>query len=598
MTHGHLVALKMPSGFLALSTRPSRPGVAELDLVRVLTALGMRDVDQVSLPHLRMAAWGPRTVVPPSNGTVALSQVLRRGGHRVPLDTLGAWVAGARPELGGMLPPFAAAHRDGEDRVTVATDCLGFRQIYVAQGDGWAGISTSSTALARCAGLGLDLDAVAVQSRLGWQLGRRTIFSGVSHLEAGHLASVHQGGLEIVPYIDLAPGAPTSMADAVARSTQLLRATMTALVEDSDGPVGLQLTGGQDSRLLLSAMTPDHRRAVTALTLAVDGSDDARIAADLAGRTGATHQVVTLESLADVSPERAHRMALAAAARLECTADPLALASLAAAEARFPQGTRVSGLGGEVARGFYYVGRVRDVPVTLERTRRLTAWRMFANERVEREALLPEFDDWAGDFAIREVHEHLTAPGTDWFRATDELYLWQRMQRWAGVTDTAVGDDREVVNPMLDLEFLNLARAVDPLDKSHSKYLGSIQMALDPALGRLPLDGRPAPEAYASPGVAARVSVSASTGRRAWGKARQRLVRGTRPAAGGKLLSEAVVAHWRANPDLLDPVRSCGVFRPAWVDEVCGGTRSPAPATVALAINVLVALGPDSSSPA
>ena len=316
-------------------------------------------------------------------------------------------------------------------------------------------------------------------------------------------------------------------------------------------------------------------------------SEDARIAARLAVQTGMPHRVVTLDRLVDLSPAEAYDRSLRAAVRLECVADPLALASLASAEAQFPQGTRISGLGGEVARGFYYVGRVHHVPVTLRRTKRLTAWRMFANEHAEAGALLPDFNAWADDVAVSEVHRHLVAGGPEWFRATDELYLWQRMQRWAGVTDTAIGADREVVNPMLDFDFLNLARGLSPRDKNRSRYLSSIQMALDPDLGRIPLDGRPPPEAFATAGVAARARISLSTGRTALQKAQQRLARHTRPPAGGALLAEGIVQHWRANPQLLDPLRSGGVFRPTWVDDVCAGSVTPSASTVSLALNIL-----------
>ena len=40
--------------------------------------------------------------------------------------------------------------------------------------------------------------------------------------------------------------------------------------------------------------------------------------------------------------------------------------------------------------------------------------------------------------------------------------LQHRVQRWAGVSDTAVRFDREVVNPMLDDRFLDYAVAVPP----------------------------------------------------------------------------------------------------------------------------------------
>ena len=82
--------------------------------------------------------------------------------------------------------------------------------------------------------------------------------------------------------------------------------------------------------------------------------------------------------------------------------------------------------------------------------------------------------------------------------ATDELYLDQRMQRWAGVTDTAVCFDRVASNPMLDDRFIAIARSLPPGDKRNSIFLSRLQLALDDELAHIPLDGRPAPVAYAT----------------------------------------------------------------------------------------------------
>ena len=72
--------------------------------------------------------------------------------------------------LSRLLPPFSAFVLDG-DRATVVTDWLGYRQIYLRSEDGWAAVSTSARALATLGPTRLDLQAVGVQSLLGWQMG-------------------------------------------------------------------------------------------------------------------------------------------------------------------------------------------------------------------------------------------------------------------------------------------------------------------------------------------------------------------------------------------------------------------------------------------
>ena len=59
----------------------------------------------------------------------------------------------------------------------------------------------------------------------------------------------------------------------------------------------------------------------------------------------------------------------------------------------------------------------------------------------------------------------LVDSGQPWLEATDHFYMYERVQRWAGVTDTAVCLDRRTVNPMLDRDFLDLVVAL-PLGPS------------------------------------------------------------------------------------------------------------------------------------
>ncbi len=80
------------------------------------------------------------------------------------------------PTMSGMLPPFAGAALGDDGRLVAATDLLGLRQLFYAVAPGRVAVSTSSSALARWVGQGIDHRALAVQSLLGWQLGDRTMF--------------------------------------------------------------------------------------------------------------------------------------------------------------------------------------------------------------------------------------------------------------------------------------------------------------------------------------------------------------------------------------------------------------------------------------
>ena len=278
-----------------------------------------------------------------------------------------------------------------------------------------------------------------------------------------------------------------------------------------------------------------------------------------------------------------------AAQRLEASADPLAYAGLDLAEERALPGPRISGLGGEVARGFYYLGRGATAPVTAVRATRLADWRMFANEAVEPAALDRDFGAVGTRGARAAVLESLTASGQSWFAATDALYLDHRMQRWAGTTETPVAGHRRIVNPMLDDRFLAIARSLAPRDKRGSRFLARLQVALDAELAAIPLDGRPSPAAYASSRVASTVSQSRATASKALRKAGQRLGRQRRPPAGGCRPRRSGRAPLAGDPAALEDLRDTGVLDPAWLDQVASGVRQPSPATTAFLVNVAVA---------
>jgi asparagine synthase (glutamine-hydrolysing) len=513
----------------------------------------------------------------------------RRHEHALGLDEVRRLLAhGSGNGLGEVLPSFAAVDQVGDDTVVAATDALGFRHLYYGQGDGTAVLSTSAREVAARLGTELDREAIALQSLLGWQLGERTLFGGVRKLGAGDVARLERGRVSVS-----SPGIPEGRAEggldaSVDRAATILRDYLDALLDDHPDAI-LQLTGGQDSRLLLSAVRPSRRRGLRTLTLGLPGNPDFAIASDLSRRYGLVHETLHLGGLETLTPEEAEERSLRAARQLECMADPLAHAALTFAEERAEPGVRIGGLGGEVARGFYYLGPSTSAPVTRKRVERLTRWRMFVNESVATGAMDPAFVDWAREFAVAEVFALCSATGRDWMAATDEFYLYQRMQRWAGILATAVCFDRVAINPMLDDRFISIARGLAPRDKRNSIFLSRLQVALDDELARIPLDDRPPPLAYAHTGVANTARQAASTARKAARKAAQRARRANRPPAGGEILAAKVVEHWRANPGALDPARAIGVFREPWLDDVLSGAVDPSPSTVALITNLQVA---------
>ena len=321
-------------------------------------------------------------------------------------------------KLATLLPPFAAAHRAEPDGpVIVATDWLGFRQLYWWRGDGAAAVSTSARALSVIAGGGFDAEGLGAQAMIGWQVGDRTPFEGVRAFPAATIAELVDGTLALrqyAPALEQTGPAP-SLDDAVDEMAAILTSWQSRYLADHPDAV-LQLTGGHDSRILLGAIPPEQRRGLRALTLGEETHPDVVIAARLADRYGMRHEVHRLDEFPQ-TPAAAHELALTAAGALEYQASPMALAPLLLVEAHLDQGHRLSGLGGEVARGFYYARQPKNARTTPRLVERLAKWRICANEAVEPAALDATFLAEARERTLSTLNS-LFEPG-NWLRATD-----------------------------------------------------------------------------------------------------------------------------------------------------------------------------------
>lgn len=554
-------------------------------------------VDLVSSRSVTAVSWDVPVPRPGTSEAAPLCTVARL--HEAEQSTAQVHELLSTPSagLGQLLPTFAAVTWTGDDELRAAADVLGFRHLYEVSGVDWAGLATSVHVLSTHLGSSLDDEALAVQSQLGWQLGQRTLFAGVGKVAPGTVVTLSAGRMHRAT-TSPAPSEPQLPTDqAVTAVARLLRSYLNAYLDDHPDAI-LQLSGGVDSRVVLSAVPPARRKGLHAMTLGVPGSPDLDIATDLTQRFGMRHEVITLDRLDDIDAKQAYERCVAAAVELDCTADPLAHAALAGAEEHAEPGPRLSGLGGEVARGFYYLGRTRNPAVTSQWAGRLARWRMFANDGVQSGALAADFGSWAREFAVKEVEQALVGTGKAWLAATDDLYLTHRMQRWGGITETAVCLDRPVVSPMLDDRFLALVDRVHPADKHNAHFLCRVLEELDPNLALVPLDGRPTPAAYAHRAARSSAQVLGSNLTKLYHKGVQRIRHVNRPPIGGDVLSGKVVEHWRANPTLLEPLHGQGIFDTYWLEAMIEGKVSPMSSTVAFLLNVLVARSTGAARPA
>lgn len=544
------------------------------------------DAPPVRVNGVWVGTWGLGRDAPTREDPILLTSTNQSDSGTAPAKQIARWLAdGDLRRLGRMLPPFGAVGLT-DDGLRLTTDQLAFRNIFRCVGDGWSAVSTSALLLARLLGRGLDPTGLRLQSQLGWQLGTLTLFDGITALDPRESLVLTEAGVssEWIPEPDARGLLPLD--DGVAMVAQGLREMLAAYLDEGHEPT-LQLTGGQDSRIVLSAIPVARRRGLQTMTLGIPGSPDAEIARAISERYGMRHTVHAIDHLGSPSPREWFQRVIETARAHECMADPIARSVTGWAEESFEQGHRLSGLGGELARGFYYLGPVRPVPVTRRRSEQLARWRMLANDAADVEALALDLRD-AHEVSVGEIHSATSEAGPEWFSATDELYL-HRIRRWGGLGEGAVAFRRTLVNPMLDHRFIDPVRRISPAGKKGSRFLGRLQMALDEELASLPLDDRPAPSVYGTPGPVNLLRTKGSRVHKLARKVRQRLLGTRRPPAGASLVSAALTRHIHDEPAVLDPARESGVFDEAWLEGVAHGHNSVPAATLALLMNVIAA---------
>src|SRR5262245_8158430 len=265
----------------------------------------------------------------------------------------------------------------------------------------------------------------------------------------------------------------------------------------------------------------------------------------------------------------------------------MALAPLLLVESHLPQGHRLSGLGGEVARGFYYAGQPAGAQTSPRLVERLARWRVFSNESVEPAALDEAFYTQARDRTLATM-ANLFSPG-DWLRATDSFYLYHRMGRWSAAHGTVAAVRRHAVNPMLDRRFIELALAVAPAEKRDSLLLGRLMTRPDPEPAQIPLDSGLIPARLGAADMSTRVAVARLFARKAAGKVRQRLLGSRKPQLGAAEMADLVLTHWRAEPAAAQPLYDVPILRKQWLDGLLAGTHSAPATTVAFLVNLLAA---------
>ena len=235
---------------------------------------------------------------------VALGHTFRSSGDtEVLLRGYAEWGGAVFAKLDGI---FAVGIYDAaKQRLVLVRDHAGIKPLYFARThDGGILFASEVRAIASSELWhgDIDRDAVADFLRLGSIQEPRTIWQGIQAFPPGHFGIVELGdgpsaGLSIAPYW-LPEAVPVRAADAGAWGAEhaaLLRRTVAEQLA-SDVPIGVFLSSGVDSTLLLEMAAAEGGGRVTAFTVggAATEANEAEIAAENAKRVGVRHTTVCL----------------------------------------------------------------------------------------------------------------------------------------------------------------------------------------------------------------------------------------------------------------------------------------------------------------
>lgn len=231
------------------------------------------------------------------------------GDTEVLLKGYAEWGTAVFAKCDGM---FAVGIYDGARRkLVLARGHAGIKPLYVADTiDGGFAFASEVRALARSGFVARDIDRKAVGDylRLGSIQEPATIFESVRAFPAGAFCEIALDGVE-APRVRSLPlhiyWAPEWFAPASDRTARNWAGEHAALLREtvheqlvSDVPVGVFLSGGLDSTVLIEQLTGDDRERVTAFTLGGDltTNDEVAIAERSAANLGVRHTAVRLGS--------------------------------------------------------------------------------------------------------------------------------------------------------------------------------------------------------------------------------------------------------------------------------------------------------------
>lgn len=329
--------------------------------------------------------------------------------------------------------------------------------------------------------ISLDLLAIRNIANSGFIHGDRSAFQGVHSLGCQSAIYLSPWSTKVRRFD--APYLPLSTEENWEPTPELIEDIASSLI-DAFAPLKgqdlqLSLTGGRDSRILLSAASHVDGMQLTTQTRGEEDHPDVVLARELSGALGVQHKLVLPErSAPDVllaeEPQR----------RIQRVLDThdWAISGWDDAPDYGPFSVRptMSGVGGEIMRG----GMVRPGVDTMKVEQLKTS---ILNQMAGAPRL---FHPWLNQAATDEARYFLNLAAANPYEASDQIQRLDRSRHWAASRRAATRLRSHAIDPLFDNKFLQKALRVPAAYRWNERLAHDLIKRLAPTIADFPIEGK------------------------------------------------------------------------------------------------------------
>lgn len=533
---------------------------------------------RVEISATSVGATAALAVAPPAVGTA--QDIVRTPDRQVSIAAFGTWLplpaqagkdaawlldqylahgpAGLARRLQGLFALLIVDER--QQQAHVVADRCGSLHVYWRKWAGGHAVSLSSAVLAMLGDTRFDPVGVHEFVAAGILYEDRSLWQGVRKLGPATVLSFDRAGARMQSYWQFSELQPESLPlDAAIEQTQHALVAVLKALPGADRPLVSDLTGGYDSRFLLSGLLAAQRPFATTVSGPAD-HPDAAVAARIAKELGLRHGRIASPSLPD--PE-----AFDAAVRMtDGEFDAFDYARILAIHRRLSASYAMSlnGSFGELARGYWWellwprLAQRRPLDVAM------VARKRFAAVPYDKSVFAPA--------AQLNLAEHMTAvagraiaPLTGFPNTAqmDCVYYSLRMQRWQGRIASSTQQLWPAFSPIAFAEVLEPILAAKAATRFRSLFVRASLARFAPRLAEIPLEHGYPPQPATPLNLWRFTPLIGHYGGKVWGKLAPRLgIRPVRPvdpaeaepikAQGREFLAASGIDAWLAAPRIAD----------------------------------------------